>query len=328
MSQWSSLRNRWANRIRRRFSDAVEAILDVGMDLIAAKRELPHGEFEKMVLEDLGWHSSTARRLMAIARHPVLGNRAHVHVLPPSWGTLYELTKLPAPALTKAIREGRITPELSRSSLPELVRPTRYPQKIREASLTLMDLEQLADRNLTFGTIYADPPWDYEDRSNLVAAAFHYPTLPTEEIARLPVARLAAPNSHLHLWTTTAFLFESRTILEAWGFDYKGVLVWVKPQLGIGHYWRGAHEFLILGVRGRCHFATGDYRSWFEAPRGKHSCKPEIVRKMIEAVSPGPRLELFGRTRIPGWVVWGNEVEGLDEEMSTSPQRRTASGRS
>jgi N6-adenosine-specific RNA methylase IME4 len=34
---------------------------------------------------------------------------------------------------------------------------------------------------------------------------------------------------------------------------------------------------------------------------------------MVEAVSPGPRLELFARRARPGWTVWGNEVEANDQ---------------
>ena len=39
----------------------------------------------------LPFEVSTARRLMAIAKHPQVSDRAHVHVLP---RMLYELTKL------------------------------------------------------------------------------------------------------------------------------------------------------------------------------------------------------------------------------------------
>ncbi len=68
------------------------------------------------------------------------------------------------------------------------------------------------------------------------------------------VGELVSHAAHLHLWTTNAFLFESKALLEAWGFEYKSVLVWVKPEIGLGNYWRLAHEFLVLGVRGgaRC----------------------------------------------------------------------------
>lgn len=240
-------RREWAARIRHRFTDAVEAILDVGRYLIAAKRELPHGEFEQMIAEDLGWHPSTARRLMLIARHPVLSKRAHMHVLPPSWGTLHELAKLPTPALERALRDGRITPAFRRNEVHILVRESRPAP--RAPTCTTKDLVRLASRGMTFGTIYADPPWQYEDSPSRGAAARHCSTMSVEEIAHLPVAPLAKPNAHLHLWTTNAFLFESKAIMEAWGFSYKSMLVWVKPHLGVGHYWRLAHEFLLLGVR-------------------------------------------------------------------------------
>jgi N6-adenosine-specific RNA methylase IME4 len=47
------------------------------------------------------------------------------------------------------------------------------------------------------------------------------------------------------------------------------------------------------------------------APRLKHSQKPELFRQLIEQVSPGPYLELFARRDVPGWTVWGNEVEPI-----------------
>jgi N6-adenosine-specific RNA methylase IME4 len=49
--------------------------------------------------------------------------------------------------------------------------------------------------------------------------------------------------------------------------------------------------------------------SYFIHPRGKHSSKPEQVRDIIERGSPGPYLELFGRRRVDGWTVWGNQIE-------------------
>jgi N6-adenosine-specific RNA methylase IME4 len=39
--------------------------------------------------------------------------------------------------------------------------------------------------------------------------------------------------------------------------------------------------------------------------------KPEAVRLLVERVSPGPYLELFGRAEVhaAGWMVFGNQVE-------------------
>lgn len=174
---------------------------------------------------------------------------------------------------------------------------------------TVADLHTLIERGDTFGTIYADPPWQYGNQATRASTSRHYETMTVDAIAKLPIADLAATNAHLHLWTTNAFLFDAQRIIEAWGFTYKSCFVWVKKKMGIGNYWRVSHEFLLLGVRGRCEFGAHDEMSWREFPRGKHSEKPDQVRELIERVSPAARLELFGRRACKGWTVWGNEIE-------------------
>ena len=171
------------------------------------------------------------------------------------------------------------------------------------------DLQSLVDTGQTFGTIYADPPWFYGNQGTRAATSNHYGGMTVDQIAALPVAALAANKAHLHLWTTNAFLFDARRVVEAWGFEYKSCFVWVKPQMGIGNYWRVSHEFMLLGVRGGLTFPNDAPMSWLEAPRGRHSAKPERVRQLVEKMSPGPRLELFARLEAEGWQVWGNGVE-------------------
>lgn len=170
-------------------------------------------------------------------------------------------------------------------------------------------LEELIEIGAAFGTIYADPPWSYGNQATRAATDNHYPTMAIDEICAMPVAKVAARTAHLHLWTTNAFLFEAKRVMEAWGFEYKSCFVWVKPQMGIGNYWRVSHEFLLLGVRGACPFVSKSLKSWAELPRGRHSSKPMEVRKMIEKASPNPRLELFARNQFDGWTVLGNQIE-------------------
>lgn len=133
--------------------------------------------------------------------------------------------------------------------------------------------------------------------------------MPIGELLELPVERVSAEKSHLHLWTTNAFLPDALNLLSAWGFEYKGVFLWVKSQIGIGNYWRVSHEFLVLGVRGGLTFSRRDQRSWIEHPRTKHSAKPDRVREIIELVSPAPRLEMFSRAKTNGWDVFGDECD-------------------
>lgn len=174
---------------------------------------------------------------------------------------------------------------------------------------TTPTLESLIDAGLRFGTIYADPPWQYDNTSCRGAAENHYATMTVDAIAALPISQLAAPHAHLHLWTTNAFLFDAPRVMASWGFTYKSCLVWTKPQFGNGNYWRVSHEFLLLGVRGEAVFADKSQQSWLHADRTKHSSKPTIFRKLIERVSPVPRLELFARSLFPHWTCWGNQIE-------------------
>jgi N6-adenosine-specific RNA methylase IME4 len=159
-----------------------------------------------------------------------------------------------------------------------------------------------------FGCIYADPPWKYDNQGTRASTDNHYSTMTVDEICALPIKDIAAEKCHLHLWTTNGFLFECPRIFDAWGFEFKSSFVWVKPQMGIGNYWRNSHEILLLAVRGGLVGQDKSLMSWVECGRGKHSAKPDIIRGMVEKLSPGPRLEMFGRRSIPGWTVFGNEI--------------------
>jgi len=182
----------------------------------------------------------------------------------------------------------------------------------------------LAERGVKFGTIYADPPWRYDNQGTRAATGNHYAGVNDEEgrevqsaagmsideICALPVKGLAADDAHLHMWTTNGFLFECPRILAAWGFEFRSSLVWVKPQMGIGNYWRNSHEIMLTAIRGNAkRFNDHSIKSWIECDRGLHSAKPEQVRHYIERASPGPYLELFGRREAPNWAVWGNQIE-------------------
>ncbi len=173
------------------------------------------------------------------------------------------------------------------------------------------DLQLLIDSGCQFPTIYADPPWSYSNTAARGAANNHYRTMTLQDICTEPVRELSASVAHLHLWTTNAFLREAFDVIEAWGFTYKSCLVWIKPQLGMGNYWRVSHEYLLLGVRGSMPFRDRGCRSWILERRTVHSRKPYRVRQLIEQVSPGPYLELYGREEIPQsqWTVYGNQVE-------------------
>jgi Protein of unknown function (DUF3102) len=105
--------------ITDRRTDAVENLVAIGQHLRAAKEELDHGEFGPM-LKRIKFSEGTARKYMAISAHPVISNRSNWNALPPSWTTLYELTKLPPDVLEARIADGTITPDFEGTAVTSL----------------------------------------------------------------------------------------------------------------------------------------------------------------------------------------------------------------
>ena len=194
-----------------------------------------------------------------------------------------------------------------------------------------------------FATVVADPPWDYSrklsgggtsgysrvhpSKGGNRGAANHYLTLPLDDLLQLPVNDVVADKAHLYLWTTGAFIVEAHRLAEAWGFAPKGVIPWIKVKrdaaqhvkqadgdlnaavrMGMGLYFRWASEFVVFAVRGKLSALRHDVNGVVFAERKAHSEKPDELYELVEAVSPGPRLELFGRRFRQGYEVWGNEV--------------------
>jgi hypothetical protein len=110
-------RTQWAARISAAWQQSVTSIIETGRLLTEAKAALDHGEWLPMVETDLPFQRNTAQRLMKIAADSRLANRAHVPLLPPSWGTLYELTKLDDDTFDQRLRDGSINPEMQRKDV-------------------------------------------------------------------------------------------------------------------------------------------------------------------------------------------------------------------
>jgi N6-adenosine-specific RNA methylase IME4 len=173
-----------------------------------------------------------------------------------------------------------------------------------------------------YQVIYADPPWRFETRSPAgmqKSPEGHYPTLSDQEIAALPVARIACPSSVLLLWSTVPKLPSGLAVMAAWGFEYRTHFAWVKSaadrrhlRLGLGYWNRNAHELLLLGVRGRpsAPLPADKWPSVIVAKPGRHSEKPTAFLLLAERSFPQrTKIELFRRGRPrPGWACWGNET--------------------
>jgi N6-adenosine-specific RNA methylase IME4 len=176
-----------------------------------------------------------------------------------------------------------------------------------------------------FGTVLADPPWRFSNRTGKVAPEHRrlarYHTLTAKEIAGLPVAPLMAPRSHCYLWVPNALLAEGLMVMENWGFTYKANLVWHKVRKdggsdgrGVGFYFRNVTELVLFGSRGQLRTLGPGRRqvNLLATRKREHSRKPDEMYELIERCSPGPHLELFARHRRPGWTAWGDQAPDLD----------------
>jgi N6-adenosine-specific RNA methylase IME4 len=300
----------WAVRITAAWRKSVEGVIEAGRLLSQAKAALPHGAFSEMIQRDLPFKASTAQRLMKIAADERLTDAAHVQLLPPHWGTLYELTKLSDDAFKAKIASGAIHPELERRDV--VMAAARERRIEREAEL---GARQYALPDKHYGVIYADPPWPfdgYSDETGLDRVAeSHYPTMTVEEIKALDVPSIAASDCVLWLWTTGAVNDQAFEVIEAWGFEYKTQFVWVKDRIVMGYWTRSRHELLLIGTRGSIPAPTlgTQWESVIEAPVREHSRKPDEAYALIEAYFPSlPKVELFARAARKGWDRWGAEA--------------------
>lgn len=214
-----------------------------------------------------------------------------------------------AKAIKEAERKQAVAAKAAEVAAKAATHPAVFNNTDTIVGCTLDDLKTVASSGRKFGCLYADPPWKYDNQSTRGSTENHYDGMSVDEICALPIHDLMADDAHLHLWITNAFLFDAPKIFDAWGFEFKSSYIWVKPQMGMGNYWRNSHEILLTAVRGDAkRFNDHGMMSWGEFSRGKHSAKPEEIRAMIERASPGPYIELFGRRQVEGWSVWGNEA--------------------
>jgi N6-adenosine-specific RNA methylase IME4 len=182
-----------------------------------------------------------------------------------------------------------------------------------------------------FGTILADPPWQFQNKTGKIAPEHkrlaRYGTMGLPEIKELPVAQIAAPTAHLYLWCPNAMLPEGLQVMEAWGFKYKSNIVWHKVRKdgepdgrGVGFYFRNVSELILFGTRGKNARTLAPGRSqvnFIKTRKREHSRKPDEQYPLIEKCSSGPFLELFARGKRSGWATWGNQAEDYQVTWKT-----------
>lgn len=196
-----------------------------------------------------------------------------------------------------------------------------------------------------YRTVMADPPWAYDDTlpGGGRGAESHYDVLDEHMVAGMgPQVRAVTDQvAHLYLWTTNSFVPEAYEIAEAWGFEPKTLITWVKAsdapetlpherdepatarrEFGMGHYARNTTEHMVFATKGNLGTNANDAVTHFLAKSSDHSSKPEKAYRLAEYLSDGPRLELFSRRDRSGWDTWGDEAEDPTTEIAADGGER------
>ena len=169
-----------------------------------------------------------------------------------------------------------------------------------------------------YRTLVVDPPWQFRRQPRSVRPG--YGLLDLEAIKGLPVPEMAEKDSHLYLWVPNAMISEGHEVMTAWGVGYITMLVWVKHQMGVGNYYRNSTEPILFGVRGHLPPLRHNARTWFLADRREHSRKPDEFYRIVESMSPGPRIDIFSREKRPGWDQFGNQCDYFSPLGQKEPQ--------
>jgi N6-adenosine-specific RNA methylase IME4 len=143
-----------------------------------------------------------------------------------------------------------------------------------------------------------DPPWTYEkrDADPSQRGALPYAAASTADICKQSVPSIAAPDCILWLWVTNHHLREAFTVLDAWGFEQKTTLTWIKDKMGTGDWLRGQTEHCLMCVRGKPIVTLTNQATALHAPVRGHSVKPVEFYDLVESLCPAPRYaDLFSR---------------------------------
>ncbi len=203
---------------------------------------------------------------------------------------------------------------------------------------------------MKFDVIVSDPPWAFSDGLRKMkaktkrSARSQYKTMSAAEVAALQIPTIVNPRGCvLCLWVPGTLLVDGLNVMNAWGFTYKQIAIWVKTKkdvtkhakkllkmgrpidlndmlsFGMGRLFRQTHEIALVGTLGKVYggLKNKSQRSvLFDINRG-HSTKPELLQDRLDLMFPeGNRLEMFARRTRLGWETIGDGVTGKDITVS------------
>ena len=243
------------------------------------------------------------------AKNVVAEVRAKAGVSPKIFERAVAVIETAPEELKSEVRDGNLTINQAYNRMKQAEKLAKREEVRQQNAEKVKTISNPLDAQGLFQTIVIDPAWDYSEEGDNDAFGRGRPlycTMSIEDIAALPIDKIADKDCHLYLWVTNRSLPKSFQLMEKWKFRYVTCLTWVKPHFGLGNYFRGQTEHVLFGVKGNQPLKRHDVGTWFEAPRSKvHSEKPDEFYTLVESCSYAPYIDIFGRKERDGWVVWG-----------------------
>lgn len=213
-----------------------------------------------------------------------------------------------APEVFDQVKNGLKT--ITEVKKEQKVEQKRQERDVKNAEIMKVIESGALEHVSEFEIVLADPPWRYDfSETECREIENNYPTATIEDICSH--APKTTPDSILFLWATAPKLREAMQVVDAWGFTYKTHAVWDKCKIGMGYWFRGQHELLIVATKGKASPPIAENRvsSIFKESRTEHSKKPDCVYEWIESAFVSyKKLEMYARSNRPGWKSWGAEA--------------------
>ena len=221
-------------------------------------------------------------------------------------------TELVAEAIEELKQDDKkvVTP----NAVVSIVRNKKRKEKIEKQKEEIIN-NALESPTGDFDVIVIDPPWDYSEKGGFSykqhdfegnRGGVDYSTMSLNEIGNIKLP--AKDDSVLFLWTTHAFLKDSFSLLDEWGYNYKATIVWNKVNMGMGRVIRMQCEFCLLATIGNPIISGESERDIITEKRREHSRKPEAFYDMVERMCVGRKLDYFSREDRKEWSAYGAET--------------------
>ncbi len=219
-----------------------------------------------------------------------------------------ELQTKCTPETVKAVQEGEITIHAALKEQKKHV----HKEKINQQRKDIQE-NAVKQPDGLFDVLVIDPPWaygrEYDPENSRVANP--YPEMNQQELLALELP--SKSDCVIFLWTTHAFIWDAKALLDAWGYTYKATMVWDKEKIGMGATLRMQCEFCLVGFKGKPFWQNTEHRDIIRESRRQHSRKPDAFYEIVDKITAGRKLDFFSRQKREGWESFGNDTDKFSD---------------